>query len=86
MIIIFLRIRRWFLARKYHDEVWSWNNYRYSLYKVYHKRLDRLADKATKKLIRMYEFLSHGGYPENPNAIEREFMDAVNQDCNASVW
>lgn len=84
-MIILLKIIR-VLVWKIHGDEWSWNRYKYVLYQIYYKRLSRLADRSTKRLIKLYEFLSHGGYPENPGAIMIEYMGKVNGYCNGSIW
>lgn len=84
-MIVLLKIIRALVWKRRGNE-WSWNRYEYILYQVYYKRLERLADKSTKKLIKLYEFLSHGGYPENPGNITTEYLDKVNAYCNGSIW
>lgn len=83
-ILVLKVIRRLKWAKN--GEEWSWKRYEYVLYQVYHKRLDRLANKSTKKLIKFYEFLSHGGFPENPACITQEYLELVNDYCNGSIW
>jgi len=83
-ILVLKVIRRLKWAKN--GEEWSWNRYEYILYCIYHKRRNRLANKTTKKLIKFYEFLSHGGFPENPAYITQEYLELVNDYCNGSIW
>lgn len=85
IIIIALKIIRALVWKRRGDE-WSCNRYEYVLYQIYYKRLERLADRSTKRLIKFYEFLSHGGYPNSPGNIMTEYMDKVDAYCNGSVW
>lgn len=84
-MIILLKIIR-VLVWKRHGDKWSWNKYEYILYQIYYKRLERLADRSTKKLMKLYRFLSRGGYPESPGVITSMYMDKVNAQCNGSIW
>ena len=85
LVILILKVIRRLKWAK-HGEEWSWKRYEYILYYIYNKKRDRLANKATKKLIKFYEFLSHGGFPENPARITREYLELVNNYCNSSIW
>lgn len=83
--ILLLRIIRVLVWKKRGDD-WSWARYESVLYEIYLRKLERLADKSAKKLRDFYEFLSYGGYPENPISIEQEYLDLINEYCNGSRW
>jgi hypothetical protein len=83
--ILILKLKRKFIWAK-HGEKWSWDRYEYELYQIAHKKLKKLSEKSTKELIKVYEFLSHGGFPENPAELEQDFLERVNNLCSCSIW
>lgn len=84
-MILLLKLMRKFVWAK-NGEQWSWDRYEYLLYKTAHKKLKKLSEKSTKELIKVYEFLSRGGFPENPGDIEQDFLERVNYLCSGSIW
>lgn len=83
--ILFLKLKRRFIWAK-HGETWSWDRYEYELYQIACKKLKKLSKKSIKELINVYEFLSHGGFPENPADLEQDFFERVLDLGSCSIW
>lgn len=84
--ILILKLKRKLLWER-HEKQWpSWERYEYVLYQIAHKKLKKLSAKSTKELIKVYEFLSHGGFPENPEELVQDFFARVDEVCSESIW
>lgn len=83
--ILLLKLKRRLIWAK-HNEKWFWERYEYVLYQIAHKKLKKLSAKSTKELINIYEFLSHGGFPENPGQLVQDFFARVDEACSESIW
>lgn len=84
--ILILKLKRKFIWARHEEQRPSWERYEHALYSDAHKKLKKLSEKNIKELIKVYELLDHGGFPEHPAKLEQALYDRTHKLCTSYVW